>query len=491
LHIQGQGWRTERLPQLNKVRGMQFAFGPGLPPAYAIALSFALAITAIAIIMAYLPRIMNTTPDSQLYIGLAKNIVANFCYSTSPVENASCVPSWGSQPPGYPLFIALVHILAGEGERPLVFAQMLLFSIAALYFCQVLYASHQSPALFMVTAGATLFSPASFGWSHFILTEFLSSAAVLLTFGEIARSVQVRRFRAWGICIAVICGMLIRWDLITLLIPVLAVLTLSFGLRALLRQGIPIVVICALPYLFLVARAAVVGLPLLPTPNAPAEITFPAGVFRFFQVAALDWRAAQNLHWPLYRLKYSKIRIDGDPECRVGMPHGSVPEYSEMASADQVCALFSRLKEVPDGRAVPKSLDDAFSKLADTVSKQWFSANIEIPTLRAIRMWTGWLGHPLPSLETGRTPPLKQIFISYYLLVGAGLLIACFAGGHFLRTIAIGALSLVVARTAFLAWITATEIRYLDPLFPTVDVISLCGLWQVLARLFSRPAGVQ
>jgi hypothetical protein len=133
-------------------------------------------------------------------------------------------------------------------------------------------------------------------------------------------------------------------------------------------------------------------------------------------------------------------------------------------------------------------LDNQFSRLGDTVSKNWFAANIEIPVLRAIRMWWGWLGHKLPHSAIGETAPLKQFFISYYLLVGAGVLVACFAGGHFLKIIAIGALSFLVARTAFLVSIpiSALEIRYLDPFFPMIDVIGLCSVWQVLARLFSR-----
>ena len=254
-----------------------------LPPAYAIVVSFALAVTAIATIMRYLPRIANQIGDLSLYLILAKNIIENFCYSTSAIWTTTpCAPARGSQPPGYPLFIALMEVVAGDGERPIVFAQMVLFSIAAIYFCQVFYVSHRSPILLILTSGAALFSPASFGWSHFISTEFLSCAAVLFAFAEIARSVQVRRICTSGICIAVICGMLICWDLITLLIPVLAALTISFGLRSALRQGIPIVLICALPYLLLVARAAVVGLPLLPT-ILNREATFPVGVVRFFR----------------------------------------------------------------------------------------------------------------------------------------------------------------------------------------------------------------
>ena len=122
-----------------------------LPPLYAIAVSLALAITAIATIATYLPT--NTTPDSDVYTLLAKNVIANFCYSLSLVETASCVPSWGEQPPGYPFFILLVRIVGGNGERPIVFAQMLLFSIAAFNLCRILYVSHRSSTLFILTKG--------------------------------------------------------------------------------------------------------------------------------------------------------------------------------------------------------------------------------------------------------------------------------------------------------------------------------------------------
>ena len=263
-----------------------------LPPVYAIAVSLALAITAIATIATYFST--TTTPDSDVYTLLAKNMIANFCYSLSPVETASCVPSWGEQPPGYPFFILLVRIVGGNGQRPIVFAQMLLFLIAAFYLCWVLYVSHRSPTLFILTTGAALFSPASFGWSHFVLTELLSSAAVMFAFAELARSVQIGRIRTVGICIAVICGMLVRWDLINLLVPVLAVLILSFGLWDAVRRGIPIVLICALPYLLLVARAAVVGLPLLPTTSWMRQ-SFPPAFFGFSESRQWTCDATANL----------------------------------------------------------------------------------------------------------------------------------------------------------------------------------------------------
>jgi hypothetical protein len=73
-------------------------------------------------------------------------------------------------------------------------------------------------------------------------------------------------------------------------------------------------------------------------------------------------------------------------------------------------------------------------------------------------------------------------------LVVRAELIACCAGDQFLKTIAIGALSLLVATAAFLVSIpvSAMEFHSLDPFFPSVDVISVCSFWQVLLRLFSR-----
>ena len=75
------------------------------------------------------------------------------------------------------------------------------------------------------------------------------------------------------------------------------------------------------------------------------------------------------------------------------------------------CApLFQKLNQVPDGQAVPASLDNEFSRLADTVSKNWFAASIEIPVQRAIRLWWDWLGHSLPNSAVGTSTPSQTDF---------------------------------------------------------------------------------
>src|SRR5262249_32874352 len=162
--------------------------------------------------------------------------------------------------------------------------------------------------------------------------------------------------------------------------------------------------------------AAVVGLPLLPT-TVMSEDTYPVGVLRFFRVAALDDRATEGLLWPLFGPHYSKIGIKGNPDCRTGMSHSLVPEYSEIADAYQVCTLLQNVRRVPGGQAVPVSVDNAFSKLADTVSQKWFLANCAIPAVRAIRIWKGWLEDPLPYGTSRRIPVMRRSFILYYLLV--------------------------------------------------------------------------
>lgn len=460
------------------------------PPAYAIATSIALAVAAIAVMMVYAPRLTNTSPDSKLYILMARNIIAHLCYSDSPVETAACVPSWGSQPPGYPFFVMLVRLIAGDGVRPIILCQMVIFSIAAINFCRILYATHRSVVLYIVTAGAALFSPASFGWSHFILTELLSAAAVLFTFAALAHAVQTGRPRVAGISAAVVFAMMIRWDLITLLVPVLAVLSLSSGLRIAVARGAAIIAICAVPYLLMVGRAAVLGLPLFPTTIMNAE-ALPQGLLQFFRAAALDDRATANVAWALMSNRYSVMRLEGEPPCRPDMPHSAVPEYSPMVDPYRLCTAFERLIKVPNGEALPSALDDEFMRLRDMVSRNWFAANIGIPVERGFRMWWRWLGHPLAGLDTGRHTPIKQIFISYYLLVGAGLLIACFSRNRLLSTLALGAASFMVMRTAFLVSIpvSAMEIRYLDAFFPTVEVIALWSLWSCLMAFLQR-AGI-
>jgi hypothetical protein len=156
-----------------------------------------------------------------------------------------------------------------------------------------------------------------------------------------------------------------------------------------------------------------------------------------------------------------------------------------------VAALFEKLGELPYGQTVPLSLDNEFTKLAAIDSNDWIQRYLEVPLVRAKRMWWRWLNEPSAWVAfplVGKSGPLRHIFFAYSLIIWGGLLAGLFSKDYFLRILTIAALSFVVARTAFLVSIpiTALEVRYLDPFFPMIDVIAMCSLWR-FANIESRP----
>jgi hypothetical protein len=410
---------------------------------------------------------VRTTPDSTLYIGLAKNLVTHFCYSNSPVEAGTCAPAWGHlQPPGYALFIALTQLAVTNSERLAVVAQTVMFSAAGFYFCWVLYLWHQSRLLLIGTITAAVLSPASFGWARFILTETLSATSVLLIFAEISRALQLGRVSALRMSICIILGMLLRWDLIFLIVPVLVALLFCFDLRRAFRLGCVITAICAVPYLVLMGRAVTVGLSPI-----PSIINAPAGILHYFRVAALDEGAAPFLWMILDRSGYGSVN-----DTLIGN-HWVSEDF------DKAYELIRRLAETPDGESVAPSLDDEFARVAEDISRDRFATYILLPLQRAGRMWWHWAGHQVVHTNWGLFGVLKFLFVTYSLATGVGWLAACLAKDRLLKVIAIAAFSFAVARTAFLVSfpISALEIRYLDLSSPTLEIIGLCGLWQIFA----------
>lgn len=444
-------------------------FAGQLPPSFGIAATIAIAI-AITVVKASMHLLK--TSDSLLFIQLGRNIVANFCYSSAPVAAGTCAPTWAQQPPGYALIMALTQIIANDSDRLTIWLQATLFSVAALYFCWILYAWHRSSLFLFVTATAALLSPASFGWSRVMLTESLSATIVLLVFAEIARSVHLAQFRIFRISAFLICAMLLRWDLIFLLVPVMVALLCSLGLRRALRIGCMITAICALPYLALMARAVTVGLPPLPSVLAG---DYPPGIVRYFQVAALDEKATYLL-WNVVTRQYSLIN------------RMELAGHWVSTDFDRASQLIHRLGTTPDDEAVPTSLDDDFSAVAANISRDRFATYFLLPVRRAAIMWWDWLGHPIPASGLGQTAPLKYFFFGYYVIIGVGLLAAALTGNPPSKILAIAGVSFAVGRTAFLVSnpVSCLELRYLDLFVPSFDIIALYGLYGLWSFLKFR-----
>jgi hypothetical protein len=412
--------------------------------------------------------------DSYDYLRLANSMI-HFCYGHLPAPSGQCEPHWGTEPPGYPLFIAITHPVTTMDVRLIMIAQTIIFFVAVLYFAQWLFAWHRSSFLFHLSILAALFSPIVLGWSRVISTELLSAASTLWLITELLRSILEGKVRALHIAAAVCAGMLLRWDQICLLAPVYIALTCAFGWRASLRPLLVITWICAIPYLGLMLRAGLVGLSLLPTNVFRDENQLPPGLMAFYRVAALDQRATVNFLWRIGLWK----QISYEPD----------DMFSSRVDRGKLRPMFVEFKELPEDRSLRADerarldrLDHQFAGIAKQLSENFLATQIEVPLIRAGRIWAGWLGHPI-QLRVGEKGSI--FFIVYSLAVLAGAVAAPIVCKGALRIVSFCALSLVIVRTAFLVNIpiSALEVRYLDLLFPSLDMIALCAMWSLLAQL--------
>jgi asparagine N-glycosylation enzyme membrane subunit Stt3 len=122
------------------------------PPKLWVAIVFA----AAAVAVRCWPTVAKD-PDSYLYLSLAANLAQNFCYSWSTAATHLCIPTWGYQPPGYPLFIAITQWLTFPNDRVVVVSQTVIFAGAAIYFARWLFASHRSPFCFTCRSSSHCF----------------------------------------------------------------------------------------------------------------------------------------------------------------------------------------------------------------------------------------------------------------------------------------------------------------------------------------------
>ena len=436
-------------------------------------LLLAVAILVVAVFLRCSIAAVRTT-NSDLFITLAQNITQNFCYSASNPSSGVCEPTWAQQPPGYALFIAVTRTLAGASDRAMVVAQTIVFAMSALYFARWLYAWHRISALFHVSLAAALLSPIMFGGSRTLWTELLTAASVMWVMTELLRSVLEGRPRHLPIAAAICAGLLMRWDQITLLPAVAIGLCCAFGWRNTLRPMVVITTICALPYLALMLRAGLVGLPLLPSAIA-GEGQLPQGIIAFYRVAALDERATRTLMWPIIERSYQFTALEASDV------------YASRADPSQVRQLFTELKALPDGQPVPKDLDDAFGEIARQLSQNSLSTQVAVPLIRALRIWSRWLGHPIYFSSVGERGPLRPMFIAHSLMVLAGALAGAVLCTKPLRYLATAAVIFTIVRTAFLVIVpvTAMETRYLDPLFPALDMIAICAMAALVMERWS------
>jgi hypothetical protein len=403
------------------------------------------------------------TPDSRFFAKIADNLTTNGCYSISNVSLAECEPTWGSQPPGYPVFMALVSYLPGSIFNLTVVVQTLLFSLACVYALWASYCWHKKKLPLIVSALGLSLSPASVGWSQWVLTETMAAAAALWLFAEIFRSLSEKKLRTKHIGFALLTATLFRWDMILLSIPVLVTALYLEGTR----QGIIKILGSCAPTVFvitvLMVRAALVGLPLVP--STLSDTSIPQGLVAFWRGGARTQAATSGFLWPVWSRRYGKIEEKLDY-------HAFHRSFNSQAFSD----LLKRIDRLPPGTPLPPDIDIQLDRLA---SKARQSVNYSYAGLLADRTASMWFGEDLIAYSGWRSVfGSKSVKLAadmsarahrvFLLLLALGLIL-------FLRKesalMVLSVLLLYLFRTLFLSSLTALEIRYLAPVIPVMELV--------------------
>ena len=419
---------------------------------------------------------VHVTPDSGFFKRLAQNIALNGCYSTSEVASAICKPSWGSQPPGYPVFLATLSYFSVHLFELAAILQILIFAGFSAYALHASYAWHRRKGPLLISGFVLCFSPASIGWSQWILTGTLASSAALWVFAEIFRSLSAKKFRTIGVALAALGAVSIRWDMVWLMIPALCTsLYLEGWKKGLVKLSISSVPAFVL-ILSLIIRAIVVGLPAIP--GTLSDPSLPSGIMNYWKAGARTYSATTDFLWPLWGRRFGQIERNLDYE-----------SFHSDFRTDEFKALLKEIDKLPRGTPLPSNLDLELQQMAFRGKE---GSNYSLPLLLLDRMWgmwslsdtlhfTGWL----PFLKSNPSRQQVESILQAYRL---SLLILTAVACLFVRRsnlVLLGGLFLfILSRTFFLASLTMIEIRYLAPVIPSMELI----VFTVLATLFSsRP----
>lgn len=259
------------------------------------------------------------SPDSKLYLLLANNLINNHCYSDLELKPAKCIPTWGSsQPPGYPIFIAMVRLLLGtdptqvELAQNVVFIQTVIFALAAVTALWASYSWHKSVEALIGSLFIITFSPITIAWPRWVLTETLAAASGLLVLATLFLSLEAKKMNVVITGLAIAGAVFIRWDLICLLVPATMCALYLSGFYKGLRHAVIIGAITVLPILAMIVRAAFLGLPLLPSITFDRDPNLPRGVIIFYKKAALTSGAMSGFVWPMWDRSYEGLAQNFD-----------------------------------------------------------------------------------------------------------------------------------------------------------------------------------
>jgi hypothetical protein len=415
-----------------------------------------------------------TEPDSDTYSELGRNLMQYHCFGWVDEETGVCSPIWGTQPPGYPLLLGAVQATGPQSLYYVVLIQTVIFAIAATYALWAAYAWHKSLTALLISGAILALSPATIAWPRWVLTETIAAASVLWVFAEIFRSLALQRLRIAQLSLALATATLVRWDQIWLLVPA-AACAIYMGHRNPLNVCRQIGILgfgSGLVILFMVLRAATVGLPL--SPAVDEDLT--KGAREFWTVAAKNQSLERGFLWPMGDKRYAQMASRFD--------YSSLAPGFDMA---RLHAVISRISALPQDTDLPRELDAELSDLARNPSpKAW--SRFHLLAYRVMAIWTqadnfyesGWKTSPEPNGAEYFVRPYRialVVFAAALLLISRGeqlFILGCL-------------LAYVALRTCFFAFFGLLESRYLVPMLSSMELVLATAAIVTILRV-STPA---
>ena len=364
---------------------------PGKIPLIGYALLIAAALVPRLILILLYPEAQG---DAEIYLRVAHNILDNGCVSLSVPDSGDCAPHWGgNQLPGYPAFIAAAIWVAStiSDERIAIgIAQSLVTAAAIARMAHVVGRMSKNYQVALVVGLVLALSPAHIAWSRLALTECLATATAIWFFAEIIASLNEGRLRVLSLSVTVGCAVLLRYDMILLMLPLIVAAIWLQGVRRGMAAIALIGVLAAIPAGAWGLRSVAVGLP-FPPPTLHAPTEEPSQAPKGFNAWVHTWihnqYELQTTLWPALTQDYSTIRVPNHA-------------FDSVEERQQVGKLLEELS-LHSGNGFPSHLDDQFGHLADQRrSANPWAYRLFDPAIRALWLWLnpitslGWPSNP-------------------------------------------------------------------------------------------------
>ena len=286
--------------------------------------------------------------DTPTYELFATNILRGCGLSFSDPGSIDCVLNAGGYFPGYPAFMALIWMLFGKSNFPILISQLGFYLLALYWLLTALMRLTNSTKAVLGVGMLLALSPLQVGWFRFVITEPLAIAAATWFLAELVISIADRKLRKYHLALALSTSVYIRPDTILMVSGVFLVSFYIYDFKNSIKQLMIVVFLTSIPVSGWLIRNMMIGhIPLsMTSETAPKAL----GYHFWLNTWIVNEYERADASFPVWRAEYSKIKLHGSKYITT----------DELMKAQQLLDDPSLL----DGQKFPRGIDQQFHELA-------------------------------------------------------------------------------------------------------------------------------